>query len=154
VFIRKEEDQIGEDYFLIDSPMLKHMKEDAQPVVLAVYVDRDNNPGIWVLKLPRADQDDHPVWKSARMAARKCIDVWGKPKWTGRGYKVRPAAAGYAAAPPWSKLPPFETLLSLATGDDGIIRGFDHPAYRDNIGLPPLDELESTDDRSDDDEVV
>jgi hypothetical protein len=154
VFVRKEEGEFGEEFFIIDKSMVKHMKEDAQPVVLAVYVDRANNPGIWVLKLPRPDQEDHPVWKSARMAARKCIDIWGKPMWTGRGYKVRPAAAGYAADPPWCKLPSFEELLSLAAGPDGIIKSFEHPVYRDNIGLPPLEELESTDDGSDDDEVV
>jgi hypothetical protein len=154
VYGHKDDGEYGEKYYIIDHKMLKHMREDAQPCVLAAYVDRAGNPGIWVLKLPRVDQKDCTAWQTARMAARRCIDIWGKPMWTGRGYKVRPAAAGYAADPDWSKLPSFEELCSLAVGESGVIKGFDHPIYRDNIGLPPVDEIESSDDGSADDEMA
>jgi hypothetical protein len=52
----------------ISSPtrkILKHMRDVAQPAVLATYVDRDGNPGIWVLKLPRDDP------RTAALSCRK-----------------------------------------------------------------------------------
>jgi hypothetical protein len=143
VYVNKVDGEYGEEYYIVDPKMLKHMREDVQPCVLVTYIDRAGNPGIWLLKLPRDDQKDCTAWQTARMAARKCIDIWGKPAWTGRAYKVRPAAAGYAADPDWSKLPPFEKLLSLALREGGVIRSPDHPAYRDTIGLPPEEEIES-----------
>ena len=65
------------------------------------------------------------------------MDHWVKLVWTRGAYQVREALAGYAPDPDWSKLPPFDELVTLAFGEHGIIRDANHPIVRELMGAPP-----------------
>lgn len=50
---------------------------------------------------------------------------------------TRDAQPGYAPDPDFSKLPPFNELVRLAFGEQGIIRDKSHPIYRELYGIRP-----------------
>ena len=51
--------------------------------------------------------------------------------------QTREAQPGYAPDPDWSKVPPWDELVTLGFGAHGIIRDKDHPIYHEQIGAAP-----------------
>src|SRR5262249_27500663 len=111
--------------------------EEARRCTLVVCIYRDGSLRIWPLKSPRDGEKDNAAWSTARLAARTAIGKWIKLVWVGRAYQTRDAQEGYAPEPNWSKVPPFNQLIELAFGKQGVIRDEDHPVYRDLIGAAP-----------------
>jgi hypothetical protein len=136
MYTHKPEGVIDAQHYII-APEMKGRIEEARPCTLVTVVDRDGNPRLWPIYLPRETERDNDAWKSARIAARNGIDKWVKLVWVKRAYKIREAMAGYAPDPDWNKLPPFEELVRIAFGEHGIVRSTDHPIYRELFGAKP-----------------
>jgi hypothetical protein len=64
------------------------------------------------------------------------MEKWVKLVWARRAYHTREAMPGYAPDPDYNKLPPFNELIKLAFGANGIITDADHPIVRDLFGAP------------------
>jgi hypothetical protein len=135
IYVHKKEDEIGEDYYPI-GPKMRGKIEEARPCTLVTCIYRDGTPRIWPLILPRNGEKDNAAWSSARKAARDAMSRWVKLVWRSKAYFTRDALKGYAPEPDWSKLPPFEELITVALGEHGIIRDKNHPIYRELMGAP------------------
>jgi hypothetical protein len=135
IYTHKIEGQIDEQHFIIAKPMRGRI-EEAQRCTLVTAIYRDGTPRLWPLKLPKDGARDNEAWVTARQAARVGMDKWTKLIWVRRAYTTRDAQPGYAPDPDWSTLPPFDELVRLAFGADGIIRDDDHPIVRDLFGAP------------------
>jgi hypothetical protein len=135
VYTHKPEGQIEEQHFLVGKAMRGRI-EEARPATIVTCVYRDGSVRLWPLKRPRSGEKDNDAWTSARAAAREAMDKWVKLVWVRRAYKFREAQTGYAPDPDWEKLklPPFDQLVALAVGPNGIMRSPEHPIYRDLIG--------------------
>jgi hypothetical protein len=107
---------------------------DARPCTLVTVVDREGNPGLYPIPLPRDGERDNDAWISARAIVRSSLEHWVRMIWKNRGYEEIQAQDGYAPDPDWSKLPPFHELVRKAFGENGIIDSEDHPIYRDLYG--------------------
>jgi hypothetical protein len=137
IYTHKPEGQIEEQNFILAKPMWGRIQE-ARACTLVVCVYRDGSLRLWALRSPRSDEKDNDAWKSARAAAREAMGGdWVRIVWVRRAYQIRRAQPGYAPDPDWSKLPPFDELINLAFGAQGIIRDTNHPIYRDLIGGAP-----------------
>jgi hypothetical protein len=145
IYIHKVEGIIDEQTFII-APNMQGEIEEAKPCTLVTVVNRDGTPRLWVIKFPREGEHDNEAWVSARSAAKVGMDKWIKLVWEGRSYKTRDAMPGYAPDPDFSKLPPFDELVRLAFGENGIIRDRNHPIYRELFGAPPKRETDNGDD--------
>jgi hypothetical protein len=135
IFTHKPEGMIEESHYIID-PSMQGRIEEARSCVLVTVVDRDGAPRLWPIKFPREGEKDNEAWRTARVAARNGIERWVRLVWMKRAYQTRDAAEGYAPDPDWSKLPSFNELVRTAFGEHGIIKGTDHPIYRELFGLP------------------
>jgi hypothetical protein len=136
VYTHKPEEQIEEQHFIVAETMRGRIAE-ARPALLVTCVSRDGSPRLWPLKFSRSGEKDIAAWTSARAAAREAMTKWVKLVWVKRAYQVREAQPGYAPEPDWGKLPPFNRLVTLALGPNGIIRDTTHPVYSDLIGAAP-----------------
>jgi hypothetical protein len=110
---------------------------EARPATIVTCIYRDGSPRLWVLKFPKSGERDNEAWTSARQAAREAMTKWIKLVWVRRAYQIREARPGYAPEPDWSKLPPFDDLVTLGLGAHGIIYDINHPIYRDLMGDAP-----------------
>ena len=77
--------------------------------------------------------------KARASPARKGIDNWVKVVWVKRSYHTREAEEGYAPDPDFSKLPPYNELITQAFGEYGIIRDTSHKMYRALMGKKPTE---------------
>ena len=156
IYTHKVEGQIEESHYIIGKAMRGRI-EEARPCTLVTVVDREGTPRLWPLKFPREGERDNDAWTSARAVAREALTDWVRLIWDKRAYKSRTAEKGYAPEPDWSKVPPFETLVTLGFGKHGIIEDEDHPVYRDLFGSAPkkptLTVVDSADDDSEDDDL-
>jgi hypothetical protein len=80
------------------------------------------------------------------MAAKAGMERWVKLVWARRAYLTRDAQVGYAPDPDFSKLPPFNDLVKLAFGENGVIRDTSHHIYRELFGIKPVSKSEGDDD--------
>jgi hypothetical protein len=133
MYTHKPEGSIEEAHYIIAREMRGKI-EEAQPCTLVTVIYRDGAVRLWPVKLPKDGGHDNDAWISARAAANASLDRWIKLVWAGRAYKTREAAEGYAPEPDWGKLPPFNELIRLSFGENGIIRDENHPIYRDLFG--------------------
>jgi hypothetical protein len=133
IYVHKSENVIGEQFFLI-GPAMRGRIDEARPSVIIVTVDRAGAPRLWPIMRPRDGEKDNPAWVTARTVAREAIDQWVKLVWKSRCYMSRLADPGYAPDPDFSKLPPFDDLVRIAFGSQGVIRDEVHPIYRDLFG--------------------
>jgi hypothetical protein len=136
IYTHKPEGVIDPQHYII-APEMRGRIEEARPCTLVTVIDRDGNPRLWPILLPREGERDNDAWKSARIAARNGIDRWVKLIWAKRAYKTREAQPGYAPDPDWSKLPTFNDLVKISFGEHGIIRDEQHPIYRELFGMKP-----------------
>jgi hypothetical protein len=136
IYIHKTEGMIDEQHFVVAKSMWGKI-EEARKCTLVTCIYRDGSLRIWPLKSPRDGEKDNDAWVTARIAARKSIGKWVKLVWVRRVYETRDAQEGYAPEPDWSKLPPFNQIIELAFGKQGVIRDENHPIYRDLIGAAP-----------------
>jgi hypothetical protein len=135
-YVHKPEGVIDEQHYIIAGPMRKKI-EEARPCTLVTVVYRDGTPRIWPISFPRDGERDNEAWISARVAAKIGMEKWVKLIWARCAYKTRDAKPGYAPEPDYSKLPPFNDLVRLAFGENGIIRDEQHAIYRELFGSPP-----------------
>jgi hypothetical protein len=136
MYTHKSEGAIEEEHYILSKPMRGRIPE-ARPCTLVTVVYRDGTPRLWPLKFARDGEKDNDAWTTARAAARVGMEKWVKLVWVRRSYQTREAQPGYAPDPDWSKLPPFNELVDLAFGRQGIIRDTSHPIYRDLFGEAP-----------------
>lgn len=136
LYTHKIEGVIGETHYII-APAMRGVITKARPCTLVVCVYRDGSPRLWPLKFPREGEKDNEGWMTARSAAKVGMERWVTIEWVRRGYLTRDAQPGYAPDPDWSKLPPFDEMIRLAFGVDGIIRDTEHPIYRELFGIAP-----------------
>jgi hypothetical protein len=134
IYTHKPEGAIDEQHFIIAKPMRGRI-EEARPCTLVTTVYRDGTPRLWPIKFPRDGEHDNDAWVSARAAAKAGMERWVKLVWVRRSYQTREALPGYAPDPDFSKLPPFDDLVTLALGAHGIIRDTSHPIYRELFGV-------------------
>jgi hypothetical protein len=135
IYTHKIEGQIDERHYIVDKPMLG-LIEEAQPCTLVTVVYRDGSIRLWPLKLPKEGMRDIEAWTSARAAAKTAFDKWVRLLWVKGTYMTRDALEGYAPDPDYSKLPPYDELVTIAFGESGIIRNKDHAIYKDLFGAP------------------
>jgi hypothetical protein len=131
VFTHKIEGQVEETHYIVPDRMADDVDE-ARPCILATCIYRDGSLRLWPLKMPRAGEKDQKAWESARVAAKKALTRWTKLLWKGGKYDTRDAKKGYAPDPDVSKIPSFEKLVALATGEHGVFHE-KHPVYLDQI---------------------
>ena len=136
LYTHKPEGVIDEQHYIIARPMRKKI-EEARPCTLVTVVYRDGTPRLWPIPFPRDGERDNEAWISARVAAKIAMEKWVKLLWARRAYQTREAQPGYAPEPDFSKLPPFNDLVRLAFGENGIIRDEQHAIYRELFGSPP-----------------
>ena len=134
IYTHKPEGAIDEQNFIIAKPMRGRI-EEARPCTLVTVVYRDGSPRLWPIKFPKDGEHDNDAWVTARAAARAGLERWVKLVWVRRAYQTREATPGYAPDPDFSKLPPFDDLVTLAFGAHGIIRDKSHPIYRELFGI-------------------
>jgi hypothetical protein len=135
IFVLKREDEIEQQYFVID-PAMRGRLPEARPCVIVPCIYRDGSPRLWPIPFPRVGEKDNEAWTSARLAARVAIDKWVKLVWVRRAYLTRDAHPGYAPDPDWSKLPSLNDMVKIALGEHGIMRNEDHPVFREQMGCP------------------
>jgi hypothetical protein len=109
------------------------MKDEARMCTLVCVVDREGNPRLWPIPLPREGEKDNDAWKSARIAAKLGMERWTRIVWVKRSYQARKARPSYAPDPDFSKLPPFNELVRIAFGEHGIINDVNHKVYQDHL---------------------
>jgi hypothetical protein len=136
MYVHAPEGVIDKEYYILGKKMRGRIDE-ARPCVLVCVIDREGNPRLWPIMLPRDTERDNDAWKSARIAAKRGIDSWVKLVWKKRSYEVRKAKPGYAPDPDWKKLPSWKELVKLAFGEFGVIRDERHKVYRDLFGEAP-----------------
>jgi hypothetical protein len=136
VYTHKVEGEIEETNYII-GPALRGQIEEARPCILVCVVDREGEPRLWPVKFPKEGEKDNDAWKSARIACRKAIDNWVKVVWAKRSYHTREAEEGYAPDPDFSKLPPYNELITQAFGEHGIIKNANHKMYCSLMGKKP-----------------
>jgi hypothetical protein len=135
IYVRKSEDEINKQYYIID-PAMRGRIIEARICILVTCIYRDGRPRLWPIPFPREGEKDNSAWSSARAAARVAIDEWIRLVWTKKSYQWRKALPGYAPNPDWSKLPPYNDMVKLAVGAHGIIRDTNDPIYRELMGAP------------------
>jgi hypothetical protein len=136
IYVHKVEGQIDEQTYIIAKSM-QGVIDEARRCTLVTAIYRDGSPRLWALKLPKDGERDNTAWISARAAAKTAMEKWVKLVWVRSSYMTRDARPGYAPEPDWSKLPGFDELVRLATGEHGIIRDKDHPIVLDLFGAAP-----------------
>jgi hypothetical protein len=131
VYTHKIEGQIEETHYIVPNTMSDEVSE-ARPCILATCIYRDGSVRLWPLKMPREGEKDQKAWETARAAAKKALTTWTKLLWKGGKYDTRDAKPGYAPDPDVSKIPSFEKLVALATGEHGVFHE-KHPVYLDHV---------------------
>jgi hypothetical protein len=121
--------------YLVDKPM-SGLIDKARKSVIVTTIYRDGTVRLWPIPSPNPGEKDNQAWSTARMAAKLAMDHWVSLVWKARSYATRQALEGYAPEPDWSAVPPFEDLITLAFGNDGIIRNKTHHIYTEQIGAP------------------
>lgn len=135
IYTHKIENVIDAQTYIV-GPHMRGKVDKARPATIVVCMYRDGSVRLWPLPSPAGNEKDNQAWMSARAAARAAMDRWVKLVWTRGAYQLRDAAPGYAPAEPdWSKLPPFDEMVTLAFGEQGIIRDNSHPIMCDIMGL-------------------
>ena len=120
IYVHKPEGQIEEQTFIVARSMRGRI-EEARPALLIPCMYRDGSVRLWPVKSPRDGETDNDAWASARAAAREGLTKWVRLLWVRSAYQIRHAAEGYAPDPDWGKLPPFEEMVKLALGANGIV---------------------------------
>jgi hypothetical protein len=136
IYVHKPEGVIDEVTYIV-APSMRGQIDEAKPCTIVTVVDRNGNPRLWPIKFPKDGERDNESWMSARSAAKAGMERWLKLIWSKRAYMTRDAQPGYAPDPDFSKLPPFNELVRLAFGEQGIIRDKSHPIYRELYGIRP-----------------
>ena len=105
---------IDETHYIL-APAMHGQIPEARPCTLVTVVYRDGTPRLWPIKFPKEGEHDNEAWITARAAAKAAIEKWVKLVWVRRAYMTRDALPGYAPDPDFSKLPPFNELVQLAS---------------------------------------
>jgi hypothetical protein len=147
IYVHKPEGLIEEQHYII-APSMRGRIEEARPCTLVTVIYRDGTPRLWSIPSPRDGERDNEAWMSARKAAKVGLSTWTKLVWANRSYQTRDAQPGYAPDPDFDKLklPPFDELVALGFGENGVIRDTDHPIYRDLFGMGQVKSGDTNDD--------
>ena len=146
IYIHKPEGAIDEQYFIV-APSMRGRIPEARPCTLTCVIYRDGSLRLWPIKFPKDGERDNDAWVTARNAARVALTHWVKLVWTGRAFLTREAQPGYAPDPDISRIPPWNDLVRIAIGENGVIRDESHYIYRELMGIAPqAQDLESDDD--------
>jgi hypothetical protein len=144
IYTHKPEGAIDEQHFIV-APSMRGMIPEARPCTLICVIYRDGSLRLWPIKFPRDGERDNEAWTTARNAAKAALTRWVKLVWVRRAYQTRDAQPGYAPEPDVSKIPPFNELVRLSFGENGVIRTTSHYIYRELFGIPKV-AVEGSDD--------
>jgi hypothetical protein len=144
VFVHKNEGQIEETNYIV-GPEMRGLIGEARPCTIVTCIYRDGTVRLWPIRFPREGEHDNDAWISARAAAKVALEKWIRIVWVRRSYEWRYAAPGYAPDPNYAALPPFDTLVRLGFGVNGIIRGKVHPIYCELMGERPAGPSDAAD---------
>jgi hypothetical protein len=139
IYTHKPEGAIDEQHFIV-APSMRGMIPEARPCTLACVIYRDGSLRLWPIKFPKEGERDNDAWTTARNAAKAGLTRWVKLVWVRRAYQTRDAQPGYAPDPDVSKIPPYNDLVRLALGENGVIRNTSHYIYRELFGIPKAPE--------------
>jgi hypothetical protein len=150
IYVHKTEGQVEEQHYII-APRLRGRIVEAREATLVAVVYRDGTPRIWPVMMPKNGRDND-AWSSARAAAKEAMSKWIKLVWQGRSYTWITAEQGYAPEPQWEKLPPWDKLVDLGYGKDGVMRSTDHPLFRALTGASQ--DIDASSDQDDADDTI
>lgn len=135
ILVHKTEGVIEAQTYII-APSMHGKVDKARPATIVLCSYRDGSKRLWPIPSPAANEKDNKAWATARAAARASVDKWVKLVWTRGAYAIREAQPGYAPDCDWSKLPPWNELIKMAFGEDGIIRDEKHHIVLETMGAP------------------
>jgi hypothetical protein len=135
VLVYKKDGIIETPIYLVDKSM-SGLIDKARKLVIVTTIYRDGTVRLWPIPSPNPGEKDNAAWSTARMAAKLAMDHWVSLVWKARSYATRQALEGYAPEPDWNAVPPYEDLIALGFGNDGIIRNKSHHIYTEQIGAP------------------
>jgi hypothetical protein len=122
--------------YWVDPRIAGELAYDAKYFSLSTLIDREGNVRLCRARLPKQGEKDNLYAETLRIAIQMAKEYWVRMipnQITGRYDTVR-ADRGYAEDPDWSKVPPFDELMTSAFSPDGIIRRLDHSVVNKLMG--------------------
>lgn len=123
------EDRVQREFYLVDPDVAGELAGESVPVCLYLAVNRQNDPFLWLTKLPGPDGKANAWNDSAAQAARLAQTNWVRvaANMTAGYYDVFEATARLSE-PQWPDLA-FDRILEVCFRDH-VIRGVDHVAVK------------------------
>ena len=120
------EDKETRDYYIVAPSLHQHLLQRGFSARLVLAVTRNQDPFLWLLKLPNSDGRSMGWYDSALAAAKLAEDEWVQISANmASGYYDVSKATGIIAEPEWPDLE-FKELLRLCF-KDRFIDSLDHP---------------------------
>jgi len=123
------EDKETRDYYIVAPSLHQHLLQRGFPARLVLAVKRNNDPFLWLLRLPGADGRSLDWYDSALAAAKLAETKWVQVTAnTGSGYYDVSEATGIITEPEWPDME-FKEILRLCF-KNRFIDSLDHPFLR------------------------
>jgi hypothetical protein len=131
-----DDDAEGE-WHLVMPELADDLEGDAKLYELWTVTNREDGLLLCPVRLPMEGEKDNSWWSSLREGLHITREHWAriKSKRGAKRYEVTIAVDEHEMGQPeWSKIRPYEELILLAFGPNGVIRDLDHPKVRQLMG--------------------